>query len=131
MSVNPSEKEVARTALRAINPLSIQKNVEYFLFIYRLNGKYAATEPVTSEMKMGVAKDQVDAAYKSIPKGAVATAMAHTHGADEPGVPSLLFTSDDIELAKNMKLNSYLATPSRELVILDHRNSGFYPREQL
>jgi hypothetical protein len=119
MSVNPDEKAVARRGLRSINPTSIEKNVEYFFLIYKTKQGYASTTPNSSGSQDGIAEDQIKAALSSVPAGAKVTAFAHTHGKNIGGYISEGFSREDVDFARSHSWNSYLATPSSQLVILD------------
>ena len=132
MSINPQEKAAARTGLRAINKRSIEENVEYFFLIYKNGQVYGATLPRTSGLPDGIGEHVINAAMQSVPKGARVTACAHTHGKDIAGSFSLIFSPEDIKFANDRNWNSYLATPSNELVMLDHTNNqNVFPREEL
>lgn len=126
MSIDLREREAARTGLRSINSTSIQQNVEYFFLIYRSGQDYRSTTPATSGLQDGVAEDDITAEIKKVPTGAKVTAFAHTHGKDLAGDFTLIFSPEDIKFARDHHWNSYLATPSSELVMLDHSD----PKDQ-
>ena len=134
MSINPNEKAEARRGLRAINPKSIEENVEYFFLIYKTKQGYRSTIPKTSGMRDGLAEDQMQSARDSVPAGAKITAVAHTHGkAAASGIyNSEAFSEDDIKFARKNNWNSYLATPGSQLVIIDNDESrDIFNREKL
>jgi Domain of unknown function (DUF4329) len=117
MSADALEKQVARAALRAINPTSVRENVEYGVMIYKLRQKLGASEPFTSRMADGLTEEDVLRARNELPRGAKFVAFGHTHGKDVKGEFSLIFSPEDIQMAQRFSVNSYLATPSNELVI--------------
>jgi hypothetical protein len=130
MSINPMEKAAARAGLRAINPVSIHKNIEYFFFIYRAGNRFGVTPSVTSEIQDGVAEDKINEALKAIPRGGHVTAAAHTHGREGEGAWE--FSREDLQFARARHLNIYLATPNNVLVMWDPTGlDGFFPREPL
>jgi len=132
MSIPPQEKEAARAALRAINPVSIRENVEYIVIIYRNGHGYGATRPISSGMNDGMCEPDILRAIQSKPKGSKYVAYGHTHGRDEQGYISLGFSPEDIALARKLGGNAYLATPNGELVMFDLSNPrAEYPRERL
>jgi hypothetical protein len=132
MSVNPNEKAEARKGLRAVNPRSIEQNVEYFFLVYKKEGTYYSTVPTSSGSQDSMSEDQIKAAIDRVPAGAKVTAFAHTHGKELGGYNSEGFSREDIDFANSRNWNSYLATPSSHLVILDHSESrNIFPREML
>jgi Domain of unknown function (DUF4329) len=132
MSLLHQEKEAARAALRAIKPASIRENVEYGVIIYQKGNSFGATEPFTSRLKDGLFEQDINAAMARKPSGSRAAALCHTHARDEKGLFSALFSPEDIQAARHLHVNAYLATPNGELVIfrLGGRD-GEYPREKL
>lgn len=133
MRTDKSEKETARAALRAVNPISIEKNVEYGVVIYaKGNLTFGATKPFTSGLRDGLYEQDILSAMQSRPKGSRAVALCHTHARDEKGEFALLFSPEDIETAKRFRVNAYLATPTGELVIFKPGGKpGVFPREKL
>ena len=132
MSIPPQEKEAARAALRAINPVSIRENVEYGVVIYRDRQRYGVTKPFTSHMRDGLLEADILDAIQKRPAGPRFVAFGHTHGADVSGSFSHVFSAEDIAMAKQHRVNAYLATPTGELVTfrLGGRD-GDFPRERL
>ena len=132
MGIDAKEKSVARAGLRSINSVSIEKNLEYFFFIYRSGSDYRATIPETSGLDDSITEDAVDRAKSKIPAGSKITAFAHTHGKALAGTFYLQFSPEDVRFARGNKWNAYLATPSSELVVLDCSDPrDQFPREAL
>jgi hypothetical protein len=133
MGTERSEKETARAALRAVNPISIEKNVEYGVVVYG-TGKltFGATKPFTSNLRDGLYEQDILNAMQSRPKGSRAVALCHTHARNEKGEFALLFSPEDIATAELFRVNAYLATPTGELVIFRlNSKPGEFPREKL
>jgi hypothetical protein len=83
-------------------------------------------------MKGGLAEADVLRAIQSRPKGSQFVAFGHTHGRDEGGAFTLIFSPEDIAMAKRFSVNAYLATPTGELVIFNKTGKdGEFPRERL
>jgi hypothetical protein len=132
MSIPTQEKDAARAALRAVNPVSIRENVEFLVVIYRDRQRYGATKPVTSHMREGLVEADINEAIRSRPAGSRYVAFAHTHGANVSGLFSAIFSPEDIALAKRHRVNAYLATPTGELVTFSlGGRDGEFPRERL
>ena len=138
MSVPHDEKEAARKALKEINSRSIDENVEYGFLVHKVHGKYTAGKPFSSKNPAGVMEDDFLAALRDVPRGATVTAICHTHGRDIEGYWSELPTREDRDVIKylavtyHLSVNSYIATPSGMLVIIDRSSSkDEFPREKL
>lgn len=131
MGTELSEKETARSALRAVNSVSIRDNVEYGIVIYRLRNTYGAMPPFTSHLTGGLTEQDVLREMQARPKGSAFVAFAHTHGRADRGTFALIFSPEDIAMARRFAVNAYLATPNGEFVIYKVGGKDEFTRERL
>ena len=107
--IYPTQEQACVAAVKEINPKSIKEDHEYYGFIYK-NGKgYSYTKAQKAPTAGG--------GDVKCPPGITPNALYHTHGgAPNPGYE--LFSPDDFKTAATKGINSYLGTPSGQILVL-------------
>jgi RHS repeat-associated protein len=101
--------EAANDFAHYYNGTSIAKNKEFGSAIYKSNdGTYSYTVAyIGSNIKTEI--------NENIPNNSSREGAIHTHGAEDPGLRSEKFSTDDKEAAEIMNQNEYVVTPSGKL----------------
>lgn len=126
---SPEAAAIAWT--QTYNSESVSNGKEYFSVIYKvkINGEdyYTSTKPVTSEKgnEDKINEQQILKELKSIPDGAQAFALVHSHGKYKDR-GSENFSSEDRWARKRFGLDLFLATPSGVLKVLRKDKSKTY-----
>ena len=118
---NIALEKVARDTLNSILGKSISKRTEYGGMIYFLEGQYYAKEP-----REGYG-NTVDIGQREpncgCPEGSKPVAYYHTHPNFSAGGLTMKyneFSPEDIDIAKDFKLDAYLGTLDGSFFVYDH-----------
>ena len=108
--------DAAREVVNYINPTSVELNVEFGGYIYRLpDGSFFYTAPLIGDANSVIYLPQ----FVIVPPGAEGTAHYHTHAAADPRFLNEQFSPTDINTAESSGLDSYLGTPAGRFVYYD------------
>ena len=91
-----------------VNPNSVRENREYGGWVFlNPDGSYSSTAPVAGE----AASVNLPSLSVIIPRGSVASATYHTHGAFDPRFDNENFSPTDLRTDRELGVDGYLATP--------------------
>ncbi|WP_165824046.1 Ig-like domain-containing protein [Pseudochryseolinea flava] len=113
-----TEKDAATDFAMLYNDNSIADNKEYATKIYKVTDKESGETHYTYNVPNKGFED-FTTYYPNVMQDGEVVARAHTHGADPPVAAVDEFSDTDIENAKDLGLNSYVATPNGSLLQYD------------
>ena len=117
----------ARVAIRAANPESIVRNVEYCGAVCkdRSTGKYFTTGPVRGTVS-GCSRASVPC-----PDCSTWVAIWHTHGGPDPAYSPEEFSQQDMDFADKNNIDNYVGTPSNQFLHYPSHSGAPYRRGRL
>ena len=110
-----AENNMAVSALTSVLSQSIREHREYTGVIYVIGSSAFYTNP----RKNSKAKGELH--FEDVPTNGKEIAYYHTHGGKDRGYNGEIFSSEDLAIADEYKINAYVATPSRRILIYKYK----------